>query len=317
MPSASIRARTGISGSSISRNSRSSPSSWSGPGERVANGEGRERLEAGPMDRLELLRRRQDEVEPLGDDVGDRLGAQRGVEDVGGDLGVELDLRRGRVGVRGEPRDEDRLHLVRDERQVARLDHAAQAVGRLGALGRDDPPVAARDGERLRRAARGPRVVEDDRRPDRRLRVEPRLEARDVRRVDDLDPPGVRDRRAERRRQVVEASRAPPSAPVGRQRPRVVAGALAVAATAADDRVEVERELEALAAERARPDRPARCPSRPAGPSRPAPPRPSARRDLAQRRILSPGLSPDIAGSRSIRVRNSYSRKSRMTVSRS
>ena len=44
-----------------------------GAGERVADREGRQRLETGAMDRLELLRRRQDEVEPLGDNVRDRL----------------------------------------------------------------------------------------------------------------------------------------------------------------------------------------------------------------------------------------------------
>ena len=80
-----------MSGSSISRNSRSRPSSWSDRGERVADGERRERLEARAMDRLELLRRRQDEVEPLRDDVRDRLRPQRRVQDVRRDLGIELD----------------------------------------------------------------------------------------------------------------------------------------------------------------------------------------------------------------------------------
>jgi hypothetical protein len=42
----------------------------------------------------ELLRRRQDQVEPLGDDVRDRLGSERRIEDVGRDLGIEVDSRR-------------------------------------------------------------------------------------------------------------------------------------------------------------------------------------------------------------------------------
>ena len=64
------------------------------PLERLADGERRQRLEAGPGGRRQLRRRRQDLVEVLGDDVGDRLAAQRGVQDVGRDLGVERDRRR-------------------------------------------------------------------------------------------------------------------------------------------------------------------------------------------------------------------------------
>ena len=64
--------------------------------ERLAHGERGERLQAGPGRGVELGDGRQDEVELLGDDIGDRLAAQRCVEDVGGDLGVERDGRRGR-----------------------------------------------------------------------------------------------------------------------------------------------------------------------------------------------------------------------------
>ena len=46
--------------------------------------------------------RRQDLVEVLGDDVGDRLAAQRGVEDVRRDLRVERDRQRRRRRVLGE-----------------------------------------------------------------------------------------------------------------------------------------------------------------------------------------------------------------------
>ena len=56
---------------------RSRPSSTEPPLERLADGERGERLEAGPGGAVELGDRRQDEVELLGDDVGDRLAAQR------------------------------------------------------------------------------------------------------------------------------------------------------------------------------------------------------------------------------------------------
>ena len=104
-PTASIRARTGMSGSSTSRNSRSRLDLVEPALERLADGQRGQRLEPGPGRRRQLGRRRQDLVEVLGDDVGDRLAAQRGVEDVGRDLRVERDRqrRRGR-GRRRRPR---------------------------------------------------------------------------------------------------------------------------------------------------------------------------------------------------------------------
>ena len=62
--------------------------------ERLADGDRRQRLEAGAGRRRQVRGRRQDLVEVLGDDIGDGLAAQRGVEDVGRDLGVEGDRRR-------------------------------------------------------------------------------------------------------------------------------------------------------------------------------------------------------------------------------
>ena len=56
----------------------------------------------------------------------------------------------------------------------------------------DDASVGPGDGQRERGAAARPGVVEQERRADGRLRGEPRLEARDADRIDDLDP--TRDR---------------------------------------------------------------------------------------------------------------------------
>ena len=79
-----------MSGSSTSAKSRSSVLLGEGRRERLADREGGERLEARPVGRRQpRRRRRQDEVEPLGDDIGDRLAPERRVEQVGGDLGVE------------------------------------------------------------------------------------------------------------------------------------------------------------------------------------------------------------------------------------
>jgi hypothetical protein len=59
------------------------------PLERLAHGERRQRLEPRPRRGRQLRGGRQDLVQLLGDDVRDRLAAQRRVEHVGRDLGVE------------------------------------------------------------------------------------------------------------------------------------------------------------------------------------------------------------------------------------
>ena len=84
-----------MSGSSISRKSRSSPTSASrrSSGSRTASADSASspaRAVAGSS-----VAGGQDLVEVLRDDVGDRLAAERGVQDVGRDLRVERD-RRGR-----------------------------------------------------------------------------------------------------------------------------------------------------------------------------------------------------------------------------
>ena len=122
-----------MSGSSISRNSRSSPTSARrrSSGSRTASADSASRparAVAGSS-----VARRQDLVEVLGDDVGDRLAAQRGVEDVGRDLGVEGDRRRrSRAQVVREAGDEDRLDLVADQRGGEPLEQAAQRVAASG-----------------------------------------------------------------------------------------------------------------------------------------------------------------------------------------
>ena len=275
------------------------------------------------MDRLELLRRRQDEVEPLGDDVGDRLRAERRVEDVRRDLRVEVDaaspVAPGSAAKRG---DEDRLRLVGDDRDVARLDHVPQAVRRLGAPARDDAAVAPGDGERLRGAPPRPRVVGHDRRADDGLLGEPVLDRRQIGRHRARSiRPGlsiVAARAVGRSSNRLRAVARPSPVVRARRRRSAPARRRAAARDRLRDRVEVERQLEALAAERAGPDRPPGAPAR--GPLRADPRR--RRRCRSSRPRAAPGpsstaLSPDIAGRRSISVRNSYSRKSRMTVSRS
>ena len=172
--------------------------------ERLPDGERRQRLETGPGGGRQLRRRRQDLVEVLGDDVGDRLAAQRRVQDVRGDLGVERDRRHLGVVVLAEPGDEDRLDLVADERQAERLDEVAQRGRGLGAIRGHDAAVRGGDRERERRPAPGSRVVGDERRTDEGLGGEPRAEVLDPVGAADLDPARVDDRRRERRGQVAD-----------------------------------------------------------------------------------------------------------------
>ena len=61
--------------------------------ERLADRDRRQRLESGARRGRQVRGRWQDLVEVLGDDVGDRLAAERGVQDVRRDLRVERDLR--------------------------------------------------------------------------------------------------------------------------------------------------------------------------------------------------------------------------------
>ena len=269
------------------------------------------------MDRLELLRRRQDEVEPLGDDVGDRLRAERGVEDVRGDLGVEVDAaspaRRASAANRATRIGLASCATIGRSRASTSAPERRRPPRRPA---RDDAAVAPGDGERLRRAAPRPRVVEHDRGADGRLAREPRRRAPGTSRgIDDLDPAGVGDRRAERRR-------------AGRRIATGVAGPPARAAVAPV----APRRRRAPACETVSKSSESWRPSPPSEPARIGRPEPQpAGRSVPTRAaatvplvatsrsawIFAAGSSPDIAGSRSISVRNSYSRKSRMTVSRS
>ena len=244
----------------------------------------------------------------LGDDVGDRLAAQRGVEDVRRDLGVEGDDRHGVVVSRisATPATRTGLTSCPTSGVPQPLEQVAQGVGRLRALRRDDPAVRPGDGQGERRPAPRPRIVGHERDTDRRLRGQPRLEVGDPVGAADLDPARVADRRRERRRQVVDrlggrlvrprlAGRPPPGD----------------AATASKS-----RRSWSVAARRSR-RRTAPRPSPPAD-RRPAPPaRSRSRRRPAAARSAPRRISPAIGGRRSMSVRNSYSRNRRTTVSRS
>jgi len=170
--------------------------------ERFANGEGGECLEPGPRSAVELGHGRQDQVELLGDDVGDRLAAERGVQDIRRDLGVERDRRRGGVRVVGDTRHEQRLDLVPDDRDLEPIEHPAQGRGIVRALDRDRATVAPRDRERERRTLAGARVVEQEPDTDRRLGRQPGFERLDPVAGVDLDPRRVGDRRGEGGREV-------------------------------------------------------------------------------------------------------------------
>ena len=164
--------------------------------------QGGQGLQADAGGAVQLGDRREDQVELLGDHVGDRLAAQRGVEDIRRDLRVEGDRRGRRVRVVGDPRDEERLDLVADHRDRQPVEQASQRRGIVGAFDRDGPPVHAGQGERQGCAAARSRIVEQEPDPDRRLRREPRLEGRDRIPLMDLDPPRVGDRGSERGREV-------------------------------------------------------------------------------------------------------------------
>ena len=155
-PIASIRASTGMSGSSISRNSRSSLDLGEPPLERLADRDRRERLEArrGPS--------------PAARSAGGRIWsrfsattsamvwlAQRGVEDVRRDLRVERDpARHRRPGPRRSAATRSGLTSCPTSGVPSRSRQVAQRIGRLGAVGRDDPTVGARR-PRARAACRG------------------------------------------------------------------------------------------------------------------------------------------------------------------
>ena len=193
-----------MSGSSTSRNRRSSCDVVEPPLERLADGHRRQGLEAGAGGRRQLGRWRQDLVEVLGDDVGDRLAAQRGVEDVRRDLRVEGDRQRLGGLVLGEGRDEERLDLVADERRAQPLEEVAAGRRRVGAVGGDDPAVRARP-RRARAVVRGRGRGSSARSetPTAGCAASHGSRSSISVRADDLDPPRVEDRLGEGGRQVL------------------------------------------------------------------------------------------------------------------
>ncbi len=207
------------------------------------------------------------------------------------------------------------------------LDEVAQSSGILGPFDRDRPAIGPGDGHRQGAPGQRARVVEDEPRPDRWLGREPRLERVDGVARDELDPAaGVGDGSGQRARQVARrldgsarraAGRAGPSEPGRRQRAGL-------------------RPLRPSPRSRARAG--GRCPARPVTrQTRPVPrepptgagPQPVGRPATWAARIgsspsadrsastVSSARSPLSAGSRSMSVRNSYSRNRRMTPSRS
>ena len=251
-----------MSGSSISRKQPVEPDVGEASLERLADGDRRQRLEAGPGRRRQLRRRRQDLVEVLGDDVGDRLAAQRGVEDVGRDLRVERDRRR-RPRSRSSANRATSTGFTSWPTSGTRepLEQAPQGVRRLRTLRRHDPAVR-------RRRRPGPAACRGAAAGRRRRATTPTAgwaTSHGSRPADpvgaaDLDPAGIDDRGRERGRQVLRRER-----PVrGVRRPwRLRRGPTAPRPAA--DGVEVEPELQLAAlrpSRRARPD-----PSPRAGPA--------------------------------------------------
>ena len=217
--------------------------------ERRPDRERGQRLEARRRDgRQARGRRRQHEVQPLPDDVGDLLRPQRGVDEVGGDLGVEVHGERRGRGVVGEPGGQQRLHVVPDEAGVDRLEELAQGDRGVDAVGGDHPAVVAGHGQRQRRAGERARVVDDEAGPDRLAITEPRLERRDAVRLDDLDPTRVHDRGRQRAGQVAGRGRERLRPRLDRRRGRGDRAGVALrrpaAASAARDDVEVHRQLQ-------------------------------------------------------------------------
>ena len=87
-----------------------------------------------------------------------------------------------------DPRHEQRLDLVPDERDREPVEQPAQGGRVVGALDRDGPAVRAGQRERQRRALARPRVVEEEPDADRGLGRQPRLERGDPVAGVDLDP---------------------------------------------------------------------------------------------------------------------------------
>ncbi len=180
------------------------PLALEGGGERLARGDRRQGLEARPGEGRQLGRGRQDQVELLGDDVGDRLAAQARVEDVGGDLGVEPDRL---WAAPGDPRRTGRRGAASPRGRRA----ASRAARRGAAGGRRRPALRPRPSGRPGRRRRAPGR---SRRAAAGRRGRARLRRRAVRPATargasiavargELDPAaGIGDRRGQRRRQV-------------------------------------------------------------------------------------------------------------------
>ena len=172
-------------------------------GQRIAGGEGRQCLQPHSLDGLQLLDRRQHQVQSLGHDVGDRLRTQGCVQQVRGELRVERDRCRGPGRVCGEPRDEQRFCLMGHDRNPGRLEHRAQTI-RVGPLGSDHATIRSRERQRQGRAGTGAWIVLQERRADHRLGGNPGRET--IERVAgmDFDPARVLDRGSQRGGEVVE-----------------------------------------------------------------------------------------------------------------
>ena len=315
-----MRARIGISGSSISANSRSTPSSRERLLERRPDGERRQRLEARDRDgRQARGGRRQHEVQPLPDDVGDLLGPERGVDEVGGDLGVEGDGERRRPSGRSANRAVSSGLTSCPTRRASTASRswrrAIEASAPSAATTRPSSPATASDsgvaGER-------PRVVDDEAgaRPPAWSRSHGSSAATPSASTTSMRP-GSTIAAASAPGQVAGRGRERLGPRLDRRRRR---GDRAGAATSPGRR------------RRRRPRR-RRSPSTagaapgvaPGPPPRPhAAPRPTpwaagnpASRSSRMAAIASSGRSPTRGGRRSISVRNSYSRNSRTTSWRS
>ncbi len=257
---------------------------------------------------------RQLDVQALGADVRERLGAQGRVQDVGRDLGVEDHPRQraaapaqarggGRVAARQLPHQQ-RLDVVAGQR-LAGGHHGLRERRRVLRAGRDDPAVRAPDREAEQRAPARSHVVE--RRADGQLRLgrEPRREVVAGR------PRGHDARIGEHGpQQLHRVARGRPSMrPAARTR---LGRGDRAGWRRPPARIEVEAQLQPAPLTRdgrPGPTAPVRRPAPPA-PARAGPP-PAAGRPAPR------ASSPSIAGSRSTSVRNSYSRNSRMTSARS
>ena len=239
-----------MSGSSSSRIQAVEPVVDEPSLERLADGERGQRLEAGPRRAVELHDRRQDQVELLGDDVGDRLAAQRRVEDVRGDLGVEGDRRRRGVGVVGDPGDEQRLDLVTDHRDLEPIEQPAQRAASSGpstATVRPSVPATARASGEPRRgrgsSSRSPTPTAG-------------CAASQGSRAAIRSPAGPRSATGRRSRPPAPSAGRPAGRPVGaeprgcRGRPARPVRRAVVGSADRADRVEIERQLEPAALRR-------------------------------------------------------------------